>query len=44
MYSIQTSIYALIFSFAIAALLCPIGIKYLRVLKFCQNVRNDGPE
>ncbi len=44
MYSIQTSIYALIFSFGIAALLCPIGIKYLKVLKFGQNVRDDGPQ
>ncbi len=44
MYSITQSIYALIFSFAISSLLCPIGIKYLRILKFGQNVRDDGPE
>ncbi len=44
MYSIQTSIYALIFSFGIAAILCPVGIKYLKVLKFGQNVRDDGPQ
>ncbi len=44
MYSITTSIYALIFSFGISALLCPIGIKYLKILKFGQNVRDDGPQ
>ncbi len=34
----------MLFSFFIASLLCPIGIKYLKILKFGQNVRNDGPE
>ncbi len=44
MYTITTSIYALFFSFVISSLLCPVGIKYLRKLKFGQNVRDDGPE
>ncbi len=44
MYTLTTSIYALIISFIISSFICPIGIKYLTRLKFGQNVRDDGPQ
>lgn len=43
MYTITSSIYALLLSFFVSSILCYIGIPYLRRLKFGQNVRDDGP-
>lgn len=41
---IQETILAIIISFAISALLCPIVIPFLYKLKFGQQVREDGPQ
>ncbi len=35
---------AVLIAFIISAILCPIGIPFLRRLKFGQQVRDDGPE
>jgi len=37
-------IYAVIISFVINVLISPFMIKYLKVLKFGQQIRNDGPK
>ena len=42
--SLEQAVYAIIISFVIGVLLCPIVIPMLRKLKFGQNVRDDGPE
>ncbi len=42
--SLEQAVYAIIISFVIGVLLCPIVIPMLRKLKFGQNVREDGPE
>ena len=42
--SLEQAVYAIIISFVIGAILCPIVIPMLRKLKFGQNVRDDGPE
>lgn len=44
MYTINEGIIALLIAFVVSSILCPIGIPYLRKLKFGQNVRDDGPE
>ena len=36
-------IYSVVISFVINILICPFMIKYLRILKFGQQIRNDGP-
>lgn len=41
---INETILAIIISFAISALLCPIVIPFLHRLKFSQQVRDDGPQ
>lgn len=41
---INETILAIIISFAISAILCPIIIPFLHRLKFGQQVRDDGPE
>ncbi len=41
---INETILAIIISFAISALLCPIIIPFLHRLKFGQQVRDDGPQ
>ncbi len=41
---INETILAIIISFAISALLCPIVIPFLHRLKFGQQVRDDGPQ
>lgn len=41
---INDSIYAILISFIICALLCPIFIPLLHRLKFGQQVRDDGPQ
>ncbi|MGI5946337.1 MAG: phospho-N-acetylmuramoyl-pentapeptide-transferase [Lachnospiraceae bacterium] len=41
---INETILAIIISFAISALLCPIVIPFLHKLKFGQQVRDDGPQ
>ena len=42
--SLEQAVYAIIISFVIGVILCPIVIPMLRKLKFGQNVREDGPE
>ena len=42
--SLEQAVYAIIISFVIGVILCPIVIPMLRRLKFGQNVRDDGPE
>ncbi len=37
-------VYSVVISFVINILICPFMIKYLRILKFGQQVRNDGPK
>ena len=37
-------LYAVIISFVINILICPVMIKFLRILKFGQQIRNDGPK
>ncbi len=44
MSSLEQAVYAIIISFVIGVILCPIVIPLLRRLKFGQNVRDDGPE
>lgn len=41
---INETILAIIISFAISALLCPVVIPFLHKLKFGQQVRDDGPQ
>lgn len=41
---INETILAIIISFAISAILCPIVIPFLHKLKFGQQVRDDGPQ
>ncbi|MBE6007804.1 MAG: phospho-N-acetylmuramoyl-pentapeptide-transferase [Lachnospiraceae bacterium] len=41
---LETTIYAVIISFFIGVILCPVLIPMLHRLKFGQNVRDDGPE
>ena len=41
---IQETILAIIISFAISAVLCPLIIPFLHKLKFGQQVRQDGPQ
>ena len=41
---INETILAIIISFAISAVLCPIVIPFLHKLKFGQQVRDDGPQ
>ena len=41
---IHETILAIIIAFAISALLCPIIIPFLHMLKFGQQVRDDGPQ
>ncbi|MCD8222010.1 MAG: phospho-N-acetylmuramoyl-pentapeptide-transferase [Clostridiales bacterium] len=41
---IDETILAIIISFAISSILCPIGIPFLHRLKFGQQVRSDGPQ
>ena len=41
---INDSIYAILISFIICALLCPVFIPLLHRLKFGQQVRDDGPQ
>lgn len=43
MFTINYGIWALLIAFVVSSILCPIGIPYLRKLKFGQNVRDDGP-
>ena len=40
--SLEQAVYAIIISFVIGVILCPIVIPMLRKLKFGQNVRDDG--
>ena len=42
--SLEQTVYAIIISFVIGVILCPIVIPMLRKLKFGQNVRDDGPQ
>ena len=42
--SLEQAVYAIIISFVIGVILCPIVIPMLRKLKFGQNVRDDGPQ
>ncbi len=42
--SLEQAVYAVIISFVIGVILCPIIIPLLHKLKFGQNVRDDGPE
>lgn len=37
-------VYSVVISFVINILICPFMIKYLRILKFGQHVRDDGPK
>ena len=41
---INETILAIIISFAISAVLCPVVIPFLHKLKFGQQVRDDGPQ
>ena len=41
---INDTILAIIISFAISAILCPVVIPFLHKLKFGQQVRSDGPQ
>lgn len=41
---IKETIIAVLVSFAISAVLCPVVIPFLRRLKFGQQVRDDGPQ
>ena len=43
-YSLEQTVYAILISFIIGVILCPIMIPLLHKLKFGQNVRDDGPE
>ena len=42
--SLEQTVYAILISFIIGVILCPIMIPLLHKLKFGQNVRDDGPE
>ena len=42
--SLEQAIYAIIISFVLGVILCPIFIPLLHKLKFGQNVRDDGPQ
>ena len=42
--SLEQAIYAIIISFVVGMILCPIVIPMLHKLKFGQNVRDDGPQ
>lgn len=41
--SLEQTVYAILISFVIGVILCPIMIPLLHKLKFGQNVRDDGP-
>ena len=43
-FDLYSAIYAILISFFINILLCPIIIPFLTRLKFGQNVRDDGPQ
>lgn len=43
-YTIESAIYAVLISFVVCVILCPVIIPYLFRLKFSQNVRDDGPQ
>lgn len=42
--SLEQAVYAIIISFVIGVILCPIVIPMLRRLKFGQTIRDDGPQ
>lgn len=42
--SLEWTVYAIIISFVVGVILCPIMIPVLHKLKFGQNVRDDGPQ
>ncbi|MFV0313793.1 MAG: phospho-N-acetylmuramoyl-pentapeptide-transferase [Anaerotignum sp.] len=44
MRSLEQAVYAIIISFVVGVILCPVIIPMLHRLKFGQNVRDDGPE
>lgn len=44
MYSLEQTIYAIMISFVVGVILCPIVIPLLQRLKFGQTIRDDGPE
>ncbi len=43
MYTLEQAIYAIMISFAVGVVCCPIMIPLLHKMKFGQNVRDDGP-
>ena len=42
--SLEQAVYAIIISFVVGVILCPVMIPMLHRLKFGQNVRDDGPQ
>lgn len=44
MESLEQAVYAIIISFVVGVILCPVLIPMLHRLKFGQNVRDDGPQ
>lgn len=44
MFDMYSAIYAVLISFVINVVLCPVIIPWLQRLKFGQNVRDDGPQ
>lgn len=42
--SLEQAVYAILISFVIGVILCPMMIPLLHKLKFGQNVRDDGPQ
>ena len=42
--SLEQAVYAIIISFVVGVILCPVLIPMLHKLKFGQNVRDDGPQ
>ena len=44
MHMLKDTIIAALLSFAISAVLCPLGIPVLHKLKFGQYIREEGPE
>ncbi len=43
-FTMESAIYAVLISFAVCVVLCPVIIPFLTRLKFGQNVRDDGPK
>lgn len=42
--SLEQAVYAIMISFVVGVILCPVMIPLLHKMKFGQNIRDDGPE